>query len=156
MKHSLHLHLQSPPSPSLATLPLILSFLSIFSFTNTLCVHFVLSFATHLCDFPHLLLYGSQSPAALQTEARWTPPHPTQAPIPATPSPPCLCTGVTLSKWLFLLQFINSDSPGGPGKFHINFDQTDVSLPGPQAPLSTRENSSAQSQAETTRRKQCK
>jgi len=69
---------------------------------------------------------------------------------------PYLCTGVAPSKWLFLLQFINSGSPRGPGKFHINFDQTHVSLPGPQPPLSMRENSSAQSQAEKTHRKQCK
>lgn len=39
-------------------------------------------------------------------------------------------TEVELSKWLFLLQFINTDSPSGLGKFHINFDQTDVSFPG--------------------------
>lgn len=69
---------------------------------------------------------------------------------------PPSCTRVTPSKWLFLLQFINSDFPGGLGKFHINFDQTDVSLPGPPPPLSTLGNSSAQSQAEKTRGKQCK
>ena len=144
-----------PPPPPLT--PSLLPLLSLFSLLPLSTSGFLLfSTLSSSLLLPPLFLRGLWEHHLLANIDITQPPPLPPLSSSSFSSTSCLCTGVTPSKWLFLLQFINSGSPGGPGKFHINFDQTDVSLAGPQPPLSTRGNSSAQSQAEKTRGKQCK